>query len=371
MAIAGRRAIDRMQQVQFADDRERAQVEYLAHSRHDPVDRHGFGAEAVQADRGGLGHADRIADLDLAALGQTGRHDVLGNPTTRIGRRTVYLGRILARERAAAMTGHAAIAVDDDLAPGQAAIADGTADDELAGGVDEELGGIRQPFRGQDRADDLLDHRLAQVGQADLGVVLGGQHDRVDPLGAAVGVIAQRQLRFGIRAQPGQGAVAPHRRLAFDQAMGIGDRGGHQHVGLVAGIAEHQALVACALLLKAGAVDALVDLGRLLADDVDDRTGRPVKAHIRRVIADVGDHPAHDGFQIHPGTGGDLSRDDGDAGLDHGLARHAGARVLGQDGVQDRVRNLVGDLVGMALGHGFRGEGRIFCHDINTGNGRI
>ena len=54
--------------------------------------------------------------------------------------------------------------------------------------------------------------------------------------------------------------------------------------------------------------------------------------------------------------GGDLAGDDRDAGLDQGLAGHAGALVLRQDGVEDGVGDLVRDLVRVAFGNGLGGE---------------
>src|SRR5690606_2305686 len=120
MAIACRRTVDRMQKIKVADDGEWAQVEDLAHRGDDLVMRDGFRSKGVQRDRGRLRLADRIGNLKLAAAGQSGGYDVLGDPAARICRRAVHLGWILAREGAAAMSGHAAIAVHDDLAPGQA-----------------------------------------------------------------------------------------------------------------------------------------------------------------------------------------------------------------------------------------------------------
>ena len=44
-----------------------------------------------------------------------------------------------------------------------------------------------------------------------------------------------------------------------------------------------------------------------------------------------------------------------------GLAGHPAIGVLGQDGVQHRVGDLVADLVGVPFGDGFRGENTV-CH---------
>jgi hypothetical protein len=80
----------------------------------------------VERDR--LGHADRVGDLDRAAVRKAGGDDVLGQIATGVGRRTVDLGRVLAAEGAAAVRGSAAVGVDDDLAAGDAGVAVGSVD---------------------------------------------------------------------------------------------------------------------------------------------------------------------------------------------------------------------------------------------------
>ena len=54
--------------------------------------------------------------------------------------------------------------------------------------------------------------------------------------------------------------------------------------------------------------------------------------------------------------GRDLARDDDEPGRDQGFAGDAPVDVVPQDGVEHRVRHLVGDLVGMPLGDGLRRE---------------
>ena len=76
--------------------------------------------------------ADRVRDLELAAVGEPGRDDVLRDVARGVRGRAVDLRRILARERAAAVAGRAAVGVDDDLAPGEAGVAHRAADHELA-----------------------------------------------------------------------------------------------------------------------------------------------------------------------------------------------------------------------------------------------
>src|SRR3546814_21007166 len=60
----------------------------------------------------------------------------LGQIAGDVSGRTVDLGRVLPRKRAAAMGGSAAIGIDDDLAAGQARVAVRSADLEQSGRVD-------------------------------------------------------------------------------------------------------------------------------------------------------------------------------------------------------------------------------------------
>ncbi len=95
--------------------------------------------------------------------------------------------------------------------------------------------------------------------------MLGGDHDagRADRLAVDV---AQRDLALGVRQQACHRLVVdPCRQFAdaVQDGVGVVDRRRHQRVGLAAGVAEHHALVAGALVLVAGGVHALRDVGGL------------------------------------------------------------------------------------------------------------
>ena len=83
-----------------------------------------LGAEGLDHQRDRVGDADRVGDLDLAAVGEPGGDHVLGHVARHVGGRAVDLRGVLAGEGAAAVAGHAAVGVDDDLAAGQAGVAD-------------------------------------------------------------------------------------------------------------------------------------------------------------------------------------------------------------------------------------------------------
>ena len=149
--------------------------------------------------------------------------------------------------------------------------------------------------------------------------------------------------RYGIDAvlaDRGQAAREPVRQR---------DRQRHELGGVVAGVAEHQALVAGALAVElvvlglAGArlvrvVDALGDVGRLRADRDRDAAGRAVEALLGRVVADLEDVVAHDRGDVGVAGGGDLTGDVDLAGGDQGLDGDPAARVLLEQRVEDRRR---------------------------------
>src|SRR5690606_34908042 len=91
-----------------------------------------------------LGRSDGVGQLELAAGSQPGGHDVLGGPTGAVSRRAVDLRRVLSREGSAAVAGVAAVRVDDDLAAREPGVGMRAADLELAGGVEEVAGVIRE-----------------------------------------------------------------------------------------------------------------------------------------------------------------------------------------------------------------------------------
>src|SRR5574343_330026 len=364
MAVGGGLLVDWAKQVEHVDDAFRPQVEMLLDQRGQDFVADLAGAEGLDHDRGRLGDTDGVGDLDQALAGQAGGNDVLGHIAAGVGGRAVDLGRILAGEGTTAVRGCPAVGVDNDLAAGQAAVALRATDDETAGRVDQVLDVALDQFLGQHRLDDLFDGRLAQVLQADVRRMLGGQHDGVDAVGLAVDVL-DGDLRLGVGAGPGQAAVLAQHGLAFDQAVRQVDRQRHQRRGFVAGVAEHQALVAGALaeIVVVGLVDALGDVRALLV--VGDQHGAAlvVDAVVGVVVANALDRVAGDLDVIDVGVGGDFTGQHDQAGVAQGFGGNARMLVLGQDGVEDGVGNLVGDLVRMAFANGFGSE-EVFAHGM-------
>src|SRR5690606_16613448 len=115
---------------------------------------------------------------------------------------------------------------------------------------------------------------------------------------------------------------------------------------VVAGIAEHQALVAGADVLAARGVvvDALGNVGALLIDADHDGAGVGIDAGFVVGVANFANDLADNGRVVDDGLGRDFAGNDRHAGGDHGFAGDAAERVLRQQRVEHAVRDLVGQL---------------------------
>ena len=202
-----------------------------------------------------------------------------------------------------------AVGIHDDLSAGEAAVAYGAADDETAGGIDIELGVGIQKIGRQSGTDDLFDHSLTEILDIDLSGMLGGDDHIVNALHAAVRGILYGNLALAIRAQPVEVAVLALGSELLGELMGIGDGGGHELFGLVAGIAEHHALVTGAqgLGIVIGAVNAHGDVAGLLVNGGENGAVMAVEAGQRRVVADPADGLTNHMGNIHIAAGGDLA----------------------------------------------------------------
>jgi hypothetical protein len=143
--------------------------------------------------------------------------------------------------------------------------------------------------------------------------------------------VLHRHLRLRIGAEPGELAAAPYFGLALDQAVREVDRHRHQLGRLVAGVAEHQALVARALVeVEALAfVNALRDVARLLAVRDDHGAAVGVEADLRIGVADAPDGLARDVLEVDLRVGGDLAGEHHQVVLHQRLGGDARAGVLG------------------------------------------
>ena len=199
--------------------------------------------------------------------------------------------------------------------------------------------------------------------------VLGGDQDCVDRDGLVV-FIDDAHLGFAIGKQVAQGSVVAHFGKAARQPVGQADRQRHQLGRLVAGVAEHDSLVAGTHQIQritgvvVGLVNALGDVGGLLVESHQHRTAVGIEATgPGSAVTDLLDHIAHQVDEIHLRFGGHLTGDHAEAGVHHGLAGHAAGGILGKQSIENGVAHLVADLVGMPFRDG------LGCKDVSAHSG--
>jgi len=214
-----------------------------------------------------------------------------------------------------------------------------------------ELGVLVDEVGRQDLVDDFGLDAFDDLLLGDVVAVLGADHDGLDA-SDLVAVVLEGDLALAVGPEEVEDLGLAGFGESARELVGVGNGGGHELGGFVAGEAEHEALVTSALVLVGGLVDAPGDVGRLLLDGGEHGAGFPVESHAGALVADLPDGLAHDLGHVDPGGGRDLASHDDHSGLGEGLAGHARGAVLLEDVVEDGVGDLVADLVGMAFGDG-------------------
>ena len=122
MPVGGRLLEDGFAQPQLFDNRRGAQIKILLDGADDFLLGHLVRAVGIHEQRNGVGHADGIGDLQFALVREPRRDDVLADIARHVRRAAVDLGAVFARKGAAAVRAPAAVGIDDDLAPREAAV---------------------------------------------------------------------------------------------------------------------------------------------------------------------------------------------------------------------------------------------------------
>lgn len=201
--------------------------------------------------------------------------------------------------------------------------------------------------------NDVFKNLLAELLGGNVGRVLGrhnhGVHTDGDN-GAVVVLVLNSDLGLGIGAQPGERAVTAGSRHGSVELVGELEGEGEELRGLVSGITEHDTLVTSTELLEGLLVmQALGDIGRLLLNGNKQVEGLVVETLLRVVIANISDGVADNLLVVELGLGGDFAKDHDHTSLGGGLASDLGQGILGQAGIENSIRDLVSDLVGVTL----------------------
>ncbi len=192
--------------------------------------------------------------------------------------------------------------------------------------------------------------------------MLRGDDHRVDAFGLAIGIL-DADLALAVGPQEVELTPATHLAQLAAQLVGHHDGQRHQLRRFIAGIAEHETLVA-----GAAGIHAHCDVGRLALDGVQDSAGVAIEAVQRIVIPDMVDDASRQLGHIDVSSGRDFARYHANAGCQQDLASHAAHRIVAQDGIQYGVRYLIRHLVGMTFSHGLRRENmsHSICHCYET-----
>ena len=193
---------------------------------------------------------------------------------------------------------------------------------------------------------------LVAVLGRDKVVVLRRYYDGVYAAGAVVVVILHGHLALCVGAQ-----VCHHLSLAAYVGQHgeylVGQRKGKRHVvrGFVGGVAEHDSLVACALLHGAAALHSAVDVGALLVYGVEHAARFGFELVLCFGVTDFAYRLAHDFVQIGISLCLYFTGNHHLSGGNQCFASYFRVGVVCEQLVKHGIRNLVGHLVGMTLGY--------------------
>ena len=363
MAIGGRLLENRPAQVEVADDRTGAQVKVVLDDLGDLgislARERRTRAVGVDEDREGVRDADGVGKLHKHAVAQAGGHEGLGHPAGSVGGRAVDLGGVFAGKGSATVCAPAAVGVDDNFAASEACIAVGAANNEAPRGVKVVDGALVEVLGGHDWLDDVLEQLLLDVFLGDVLAVLGGDDNCVHADGDGLAVlhaVLASHLGLAVGAHPGAGAVLADLGEPGTERGGQVVRKGHHRGGLVGGVAEHDALIAGTDVLELVGINGLGNIGGLLLNGHNNVARAVVEALGDVVVANLLERLADHLLIVDGGSSGDLTENHHHASLGASLAGHTGGGVLAYAGIEDSVRDLIADLVGVTLVDGLGRE---------------
>ena len=309
---------------------------------------------------GGLCHTDGIGELNLAAIGKSCRHDVLGGIAGRISRTPVYLGAVFSGESTAAMRSCSTVGIYNNFTSGETGIPVRSANHETPGRIDEDLGLFIDHLLVYHGVDHIFADVFVNLLLADLLIMLGRNDDSLQTDRLIVLIIFHGNLALAVRTEVGKSTVLAHLGQLLRQLMCQRNSIRHVLLGFVGRITEHHALIARAdgLQLLVGhlvlsgfqrLIYAHGDVRRLFVQCNKDGTGVRIKPFFRRVVADLPDGISDHLLVIDIRLGRNLSGHHDKAGAGCRLAGDTAHRILCHAGIQNRIGDIVADLVGMSF----------------------
>lgn len=356
VAVGGSLLEDRSAEVEVSDDSSGAEVEVGIDDFGDlGVGLSGAGeasSVSINEDGEGVRNTDGVGELHEDSVAETGSDKGLSDPAGCVGSRAVDLGGVLSREGSTTVGAPATVGINDDLAASKTGITVRTTNDEASRGVKVVDGLLVEVLGGDDGLDDVLHELGLDLLVGDVLRVLGGDDDGVNTLGDGLSVlhlVLAGHLGLAIGAHPRADTVLAHLSELGTKGGGKVVGEGHQRWGLVGGIAEHDTLIASSNVLELGGINGLGNVGGLLLNCNDDIASAVIKTLGNIVVANVLECLTDNLLVVDGGRGGDLTEDHNHASLGAGLASNTRSRILADACIKHCIRDLIANLVRVAL----------------------
>ena len=226
-----------------------------------------------------------------------------------------------------------AVGVDHQLAAGETGISFKAAQHKSARRIDENLRLLVDAHVMAGAVNDQSAEFLAQFVRIFICIMLAGDHNGVHALRNTKRIL-HRNLRFAVRSNAGDQLFFPAGGEQARDAVRQHDRRGQQFHRFPAGVAVHDALVACAERIP---IDRVRNIGTLCM--------QPHLYMIITVISGIPNSLPHDGFHVGACRRAEFSGHKNFARRRQHFAGNAGIGIFFEAGVQNAVRNRVAELV--------------------------
>ena len=304
----------------------------------------------IDLDGNRFGLPNGIGKADRTHIGKTSRDDVLCCIARHICAAAVDLRAVLAGKRTAAVGCKPAVGVDHQLAAGETGIGFKAAQHKPAGRIDENLRLLVDAHIMAGTGNDQPAEFLTKLVRVFVCIMLAGDHDGVHAFRNTKRIL-HGHLRFSVWADTGNQLFLPAGGEQACDAVCQHDRRGQQLDRFPAGVAVHDALIACAECIP---IDRTCNVRTLHM--------QPHLYMIITVISSILNGLPHDGFHVGACRRAEFPGNKNFARRCQHFTGDAGIRIFFEAGVQNVVRNRVAELVRMACRDGLCRQDVVIFH---------
>ena len=364
MTISCSLSIDRTTKIQHLDNASWAQVKVLGNQLFQNTVANLASAKGINHDGHRSSYANSISQLYLCLVSQTSGHNVLCYITGCIGTGTVNLRWIFAGESTATMTSHTAIGINNNLTASKTAVPLWATDNKLTSWVDEILGFLAEKFSRNNSLDYILNHILANLLQSNAFIMLSRDNNSINSYRLAI-LIGNSNLSLAIWAEIWQCAILAHLSQTTSQTMCQSNWNRQILRSFVGSITKHHTLVTStssffliqiALASFQSLVNTLSNIWGLLVKGNKNTASICIKTELCSGITNLTNCISYDFSNIHIALGGYLASNMSLTSGNHSLTSYTTIWILGQNSIQNAIRNLICYFVRMSLSNRLRGK---------------